>query len=128
MSDVTCEQFKKRKLKIEKIDVSRWYPPKKKGDISWMYVKEISSAESQRMAKAKPAAGESDETDSGWVARCLCSKRGKRLLPDDYVIDHEETPIGLIRVIVDAALGINNISIEDAEKNSQSPADGSPSG
>lgn len=117
MSDVTFEQFKKRKLKIQKVNVSVWYPPKKKGDTNWMYVKEISSAESQRMAKTTKETAESSETDSGWIARCLCNKKGKRLLPDDYAIDHEETPIGFVRAIVDAALGINNISIGDAEKN-----------
>lgn len=116
--DVTFKQMKERPLAIEPVDVSKWFPPDGK-----MYVKELSAADSLRAAKEAQKA----DNDADWFSRCLCDKDGNKLIPDGETVDKEEMPAGLFKAVVSAALELSGFSVEDAEKNSPSPDDDSPS-
>lgn len=116
--DVTFEQFASRKIAVEEIDVSFWFPPDGK-----MYVREISWADGLRASRKKKDV----DNDEDWFARCLCDKDGNPVVPEGEEIDHENIPAGLFKMIVLAALELNGVKEEDAEGNSPSPDAVSPS-
>ena len=107
--DIAFAELKNRKLRVQSVDVAEWFSPDAK-----MYVRELSAAEAMKAAQAE---GDDLEQQLEWFAMCLCDKQGTPMVPDGESIDQSSMPAGLFRAIVEAAIELNGMGEDDAEKN-----------